>query len=230
MTELVVGDLTLTVERSARRKTVGLTVERDGSLVVRAPQDADTDELAKLVRSREVWIYGKLAEKEALLRAWRPKEYVPGEGFLYLGRRYRLRLIDPTDKSAPSLQLADSWFELRRDRQFAAKEFFESWYRARGQEWLAQRVRRFLDRLGIEPAPINVQDLGFRWGSCGVRSLNFHWRTMTLPPRIIDYVIVHELAHILEPHHDDAFWERVARVLPDYEERRSWLAMHGADA
>lgn len=229
MTEqLVVGDLTLAVRRSDRRRTVGLTVERNGSLTVQAPPDAAEDELTRLVRSREVWIYTKLAEKEMLLRAWQPKEFVPGEGFMFLGRRYRLRLID--DPTAPPLQFSGGWFELQRALQASGAEVFAGWYARRGRSWLKSRVKRYVDRVGVAPGPVEVRDLGYRWGSCGVRRVHFHWRVMTLPPRIIDYVIVHELAHMAEPHHKPAFWERVRQAMPDYEERRGWLALHGGDA
>lgn len=107
---------------------------------------------------------------------------------------------------------------------------FAEWYAKRGREWLPSRTKRFVERVGVTPGPVEVRDLGYRWGSCGVRRLHFHWRVMSLPPRIIDYVIVHELAHMVEPHHKPAFWERVQQAMPDYEERRSWLALHGADA
>lgn len=229
MTEqLVLGDLTLVVRRSDRRNTVGLTVERDGSLVVRAPSDIEEDELARMVRGREIWIFTKLSEREMLLRAWRPKEYVPGEGFMYLGRRYRLRLTD--DPDAPALHFRSGWFDLQRDLQPAGADVFAAWYARRGREWLPSRVKRFDNRVGVKPGPVEVRDLGYRWGSCGLRRLHFHWRVMTLPPRIIDYVIVHELAHMAEPHHKEAFWERVRQAMPDFEERRRWLALHGGDA
>ena len=224
---LTVGSLTLTVRRSDRRATIGLTVERDGSLTLRAPTDTDDEELTRLVRRREVWIYSKLAEKEMLLRAWRPKQYVPGEAFIYLGRRYRLRLVD--DPSAPDLRFTAGWFEMRRDAVQRGDEVFARWYAERARVWLPPRARRHGVRAGVVAKPLEVRDLGFRWGSCGVRRLHFHWRVMALPPRIIDYVLVHEIAHIAEPHHKAAFWERVRQMMPDFEQRRAWLALHGAD-
>lgn len=72
-----------------------------------------------------------------------------------------------------------------------------------------------------------MQELGYRWGSCGEQALNFHWRTLQLPPRIIDYVVLHELVHVLEPRHDSAFWQKVERAMPDYGARKEWLAEHG---
>lgn len=223
------GNLALDLRRSDRRATVGISVERDGSLVVRAPSGADRDLILKVVGSREQWIHTKLAEKEMLLVAWRPKEFVPGEGFAYLGRHYRLRFVDAEQRDQPPLRLVGGWFELRREERDRAGEHFAQWYAVRGRQWLGPRIEGWLARAGVEPGPIDVRDLGFRWGSCGVRSLNFHWRVMTLPPTSIDYVIAHELAHVVEPRHSREFWRRLARLMPQYEARRHWLAHHGGD-
>jgi predicted metal-dependent hydrolase len=96
---------------------------------------------------------------------------------------------------------------------------------------LAARVAREAARTHVQPGPVAVQDLGFRWGSCGKgRRLYFHWQSILLPPRIIDYIVVHELVHLREPHHTPAFWRAVERALPDWEARRRWLAEHGREA
>lgn len=82
----------------------------------------------------------------------------------------------------------------------------------------------------VAPAGVKVQELGYRWGSCGKGDwLYFHWKAILLPARIAEYVLVHELAHLHEPHHTPAFWRRVERVMPDYAQRKAWLAEHGMD-
>jgi predicted metal-dependent hydrolase len=80
----------------------------------------------------------------------------------------------------------------------------------------------------VEPKGLTVQDLGHRWGSCGKhQKLYFHWRVIMLPAKYAEYVVVHELAHLHEPHHTPAFWKRVERVMPDFEHRKTWLAENG---
>jgi predicted metal-dependent hydrolase len=82
--------------------------------------------------------------------------------------------------------------------------------------------------MGLKPKGIDVRDLGFRWGSCGrAGSVSFHWAAILLPASVVDYVIVDELAHLAEPNHTPEFWRRVGRALPDYEQRKTWLAEHG---
>ncbi len=83
--------------------------------------------------------------------------------------------------------------------------------------------------MGIEPKGIEVRDLGFRWGSCGKKgTLNFHWASILLPASIVEYIVVHELAHLVEPNHTPEFWLALERAMPDYEQRKNWLAENGA--
>lgn len=226
MTEtLVVDDLSFEVRRSPRRKTVGLTVDRDGTLHLAAPPDADRALLQRIVREKQFWLYAKLAEKETRQRELPAKEYVNGEGFPYLGRRYRLMLVDGQDRP---LKLEAGRFRLRRAEAPHGRRHFVRWYSEHGQAWLARRVPPWARRIGVEPAGVGVRDLGYRWGSCGKRgTVYFHWVAMQAPPSIVDYVIVHELVHLLEAHHTPRFWRRVERALPDYERRKQWLAERG---
>jgi hypothetical protein len=86
-------------------------------------------------------------------------------------------------------------------------------------------VDRFRGRIGVEPSDVLVRDLGHRWGSCGKGDkLYFHWRSILLPPSIVEYIVVHELVHLHEPHHTPAFWTRVERAMPDFAKRKQWLA------
>jgi hypothetical protein len=227
MSTLQVDELSLEVRRSQRRRTLGLTVDRDGELVLAAPTTVDEATLRAFVREKRYWIYQKLTEKAELRRPVPVKEFVEGEGFLYLGRSYRLQFV--ADQDQP-LKLVNGRFRLRRDQLPQARATFIRWYGDRGQQWLASKVRAYADRMEVAPAQVRVQDLGYRWGSCGKRAtVYFHWKTILLPRPIVEYVVVHELAHLHEPHHTPAFWQRVARVLPDYERRKRWLAEHGLE-
>jgi predicted metal-dependent hydrolase len=224
-TTMQVDDLHFIVRHSLRRKTMQITVERDGDLVLSVPPGTDHELLQAFVREKRFWIYTKLAEKDRLQRQVPRKQFVGGEGFLYLGRSYRLKLVDEQD--AP-LKLAAGRFCLRRDALPNAREHFVRWYGERARVWLSGRVEEHRARMEVAPAGVRVQDLGYRWGSCGKGDwLYFHWKTILLPARIAEYVVVHEIAHLHEPHHTAAFWLRVERVMPDYAHRKAWLAEHG---
>jgi predicted metal-dependent hydrolase len=225
MTQFTVDELCLELRRSPRRSTVQVTVDRFGELVLSAPEQCDTGVLERFVREKRFWIYTKLAQKEAQRPSRVRKEFVNGEGFPYLGRSYRLLLVD--EQELP-LKLMNSRFQLDRSELRRARSHFVDWYALRGREWLEQRVGRWVPRIGRAPRDIRVQDLGFRWGSCGSGgNLNLHWATVVLPPPIIDYILVHELVHLREPRHTPEFWLRLGRVLPDYESKKRWLAQNG---
>ena len=227
---LTVDGLTYELRRSDHRKTLGITVDRDGSLILIAPEDSSRETITQTVRKKGLWVHTKLAEKRILFRPKAPKEYVTGEGFYHLGRSYRLLLVDaPEDHAAaPALRLRRGRFELRRDERPRAGEHFVAWYVRNGRPWIERRVDLLTDRIGASPAAVDVRELGYRWGSCGPRgNLNFHWRVVCLPPRIVEYVVVHELVHLVEPHHGTEFWRRVERVIPDYAARKRWLAENG---
>lgn len=224
---LQVDDLTIAVRESAQRRTLQLTVERDQSLVLTTPPDTNPQRLEAFVRRKQPWIYKKLAEKALMQKQIRIKRYVQGEGFLYLGRHHRLNLVE--DQETP-LKWLNGRFHLRQDARPEARRHFIRWYSERGKQWLWQRVNTFSARLEVKPAGIKVQDLGYRWGSCGKgETLYFHWKTILLPARIAEYVVVHELVHLHEPNHSEEFWLRLERAMPDYETRKLWLAEHGMD-
>lgn len=226
-TLLRVDDLQLTLRRSARRRTMQITVERDGALVLTAPPDADEARLRAFVQQKRFWIYSRLAEKDRLPAPLPRKEFVGGEGFAYLGRSYRLKLVEAQDVA---LKLAAGRFCLRHDAVARAREHFIRWYGEHARVWLGSRVGEYRSRMEVAPAGVRVQDLGYRWGSCGKGDwLYFHWKTILLPAHIAEYVVVHEIAHLHEPHHTPAFWLRVERAMPDYARRKDWLAEHGIE-
>lgn len=232
-TVLTVGDLSLQLKPSSRRKTIEITVERNGDLVLSTPPGVEEAQLQAFVLEKRFWIYTKLAEKDRLQKTVPAKSFVDGEGFLYLGRSYRLKLVDPVNAQDVPLKLLNGRWVLRRDAVDtvdAARSHLIHWYSAKAKRWLWSKVQDYLARMEVAPVGVKVQDLGFRWGSCGKGDwLYFHWKTILLPPRIAEYVVVHELAHLHEPHHTPEFWQRVERAMPDYERRKIWLAEHGAE-
>ena len=225
MEALTVDELTFEVRRSRRRKTVEITLDRGGELIIAAPPDAGRELLEGFVREKRFWLYTKMAEKQSRLQPLAAKEFVSGEGFPYLGRSYRLLLVEGQDVP---LKLEAGRFKLRRSIAPQARAHFVNWYTEHAQTWLRRRVKDWARRMGVAPAGVEVRDLGFRWGSCGrAGNVNFHWATILLPISLVDYVIVHELAHLIEPNHTPEFWQRVGRALPEYEQRKNWLAEHG---
>ncbi|MBZ0116160.1 MAG: M48 family metallopeptidase [Sandaracinaceae bacterium] len=225
---LTIDELTFELRRTKDRKTVQITVDRGGELILTAPERCPVRTMEDFVREKRFWIYTKLAEKEAFRAAVPKKQLVTGEGFPYLGRSYRLLIVK---SQAEPLKLEHGRFKLRKADVAHGREHLIAWYVEHATPWLETRVERFARRVGAQPTSVTAQDLGYRWGSCGKGGkLFFHWRSILLPPRIVEYIVVHELVHLLEPHHTPAFWTRVERAMPDCAQRKQWLAEHAAFA
>ena len=112
---------------------------------------------------------------------------------------------------------------------YVAREHFINFYREKGKEHIPTRVAYFKEKLGVEPKTIRVMDLKNRWASQSKKGVNFHWKIMLAPMTIIDYIIVHELSHIHVQEHSPKFWEHVESVMPNYEEKKNWLKINGAN-
>jgi predicted metal-dependent hydrolase len=227
MSTLKVNDLCFEVRRSQQRRALEITVDRGGELILSAPPDVADVTLRDFVQRKRMWVYKQLARKEALSRTTQPKVFVEGEDFTYLGRTYRLRLVDECDVA---VKLQGGRFVMPKALASTGREHLIRWYCERARPWLWAKVQDYASRMEVTPAGIRVQDLGYRWGSCGKGALlYFHWKTILLPARIAEYVVVHEMAHLLEQHHTPEFWRRVERAMPDYERRKVWLAVRGME-
>ncbi len=133
--------------------------------------------------------------------------------------------------------IVQKWFETERIRRQKAERpprdyeqnpALEAQYRKEARRRITERAAYFAEKMGVDYGRIAIKAAKTRWGSCSARgNLNFHWKLILMPPAILDYVVVHELAHRIEMNHSPRFWTQVERILPDYRERRRWLKENG---
>jgi hypothetical protein len=215
----------------SKRSTADVIIEPDGSVVVRAPEWVDDARIDQIVAEKRYWILKNLAEWRELNAARVQREYRTGEGFLFLGRSYRLALVSGQEQP---LVLTDEWFSMRREivdggDVEAAREAFRDFYVAEGTTRVRERVAHFALRAGVTAGTVEVRELGSRWASCSASGdLAFHWKCVMAPLSIMDYIVVHELCHLRHRDHTDAFWNEVDKLLPDSRERKEWLRRNGA--
>lgn len=218
--------LSYEIRRSVKRKNVTITVERDRSVVVHAPVDTPEEKLRELVDSKRQWLFEKLNDdqKYQILPHAPGKELVNGESALYLGRAYRIELAD----SANDRIRFSSKFLIPRSHASERKRVLREWYVERAKEKILPRVEMHAKNLGVTYEQAKITDSRFRWGSCTPgNNLNFNWRLIKAPMFTIDYVIVHELAHLIEANHTPRFWNVVSAQLPAMDRARNWLREHG---
>lgn len=218
---LHIGDMDFEVRRSTRRKTLGLTVDRAGELVVHAPDGTTKADLERWVESKLLWVHRKLLLKEEQAGLSHQLEFISGEAISYLGRNYRLKVVDCQEQP---LCFDGQWFLLRRRDRGGAVEHFRQWFVDTGTPWVQKRVKAWEPKTGTSPSRVIVEDLGYRWGSCGKNEvLYFNWRLLQLPVRLVDYVLVHEMIHLIERNHTEGFWRALERVLPDWRIRKDQI-------
>jgi predicted metal-dependent hydrolase len=207
----------------SKRKTLALIVKPDGSLIVRVPLRASERSIREFIQKNASWVEKKQAEARAALPI-SPKEYAPGELFLYLGNLYSLELVNGQRKP---LLLQDN-FKLAQSALGDARQAFECWYREQAKRIIHERVEFYACRYDFRYKKIGITAARTRWGSCSAdSSLNFSWRLILAPIDAIDYVVVHELVHTIIHDHSKRFWKKVEEILPDYQERRKWLRRNG---
>ena len=229
-------DLAYTVMRSDRR-SLGLTIERNGVIVVRVPHGSTRYEIERFVSEKGIWIQQKLNEKELVNREGPKREFVNGQGFLYLGRSYRLRYVNRSQGSkvqgpvnGRALRLRHGYFDLDEREEQNARSHFVSWYTRSTEEMLRKRIPRYDKRVGVEVEKVRVTNLGHRWASHSRNgAINFNWRSVMTPIWVLDYILVHEMVHMIERKHSIRFWQLISRVIPDYEEHVRWLRENGPE-
>ncbi len=213
------------------RKTTDIIIERNGTVVVRPPKSLSPEHVDAVVESKRFWIYRNLAEWRDLNATAVVREWVNGETFLYLGRSYRLSIVEgqPQPLKLEHGRFCLSRILIEKHGPVAAKKAFEIYYAQRAFLRIRDRVAYFAPKVGVKPSGLNVRDIGYQWGNCApTGKLTFHWKCMMATPKVIDYLVVHELCHMRHANHTDAFWNEVDKVMPDYEERKGWLRRYGA--
>lgn len=201
----------------SRRKTLSLTVDGDGNVIVKAPIGCPDKTIAEFAQKHSDWINehkkrsADIREKYAFSGTFplmgREIPIVCGSGFLFTGDKLEI----PEGR-----EIGDITAQL------------EYIYRRAAQGYLPQRVEFFSRIMGVSPSSVRISGAEKRWGSCSGRgTINFSWRLAAASPELMDYVVVHELAHLSEMNHSPRFWAIVAAVLPDHREREKQLAEVG---
>lgn len=223
------GETTIEYHLSyAARKTLAISVHPDLRVTVVAPHDTALDAIQAKVRQRANWIVRQQREFELYLPHIPPRQYISGETHRYLGKQYRLRVIEAAD--AEWVKLERGYLQVRTvDKSDTARirELVDGWYLRQARRVFRERLRDLLPRfgrLGLPEFDLQIKTLEARWGSCtesGTITLNL--KLMQVPKPYIDYVIVHELCHLVEHNHSKRFYLLLDRVMPDWRDRRQRL-------
>jgi hypothetical protein len=221
-------ELNYTVVRSKKRKkTLSLQVRANGTAVIYAPHRTPITEIDKFMREKERWLWRKVSENLERQEEIKAKKYVTGEIFFFLGEPYPLK-IEADSPGCDKLAFLCGQFVLASDKVSRGREVFIDWYKKSAQRYIGERVDYFSQALKLIPGGIKISNARSRWGSCSQDNhLHFSWRLIMAPCPVIDYLVVHELAHIQEKNHSGLFWGLVGNTIIDYKKQRIWLKDNG---
>ena len=207
----------------SRRRTIELTITEDARLVVRAPLRTPLHLIHGVIDKKQEWILRKIREAGSR-PALPPREFRDGERFLFLGKAYELKI---SRHMARPVELGDQLF-ISSLALPEAQRALEEWYRGNAAKHMRGRCAYYARLIGRSPKLVRISNAAKRWGSCSPKgNLNFSWRLMMAPPEVIDYLVVHEMAHLEVLNHSTSFWDRVALMMPDYRVHKKWLRENG---
>jgi predicted metal-dependent hydrolase len=211
--------------RYSNRKTLGITVERDRRVVVRAPHHVSPETIERVVLTKQQWIREKLHHTQKYPAVRPTKEFVSGESLLYMGVQYRLSVVDEDIEGI----CFEQEFIISRKNRAEAHELFKAWYMNQATSIIKPLAFQYAERLGVQFSECKVSEMKYRWGSCTPKdNIIFNWRIVKAPLYVIHYLVVHELAHLLEGNHSRRFWTIVSLQAPQYQKAKEWLKNHGA--
>ena len=219
-------DLAYEIKRSSKRHKLTISVERDCSVIVHAPIETSLEVIEATVQEKRQWIYEKTGHAQKYKKLPHPpgKELVNGETAPYLGKNYQIELVN---EQYAGVQF-DEKFLISKSQVAKRKETLRDWYITKAKEKILPKVDRHAQELGVNYSNAKIVDSRYRWGSCTVKNnINLNWRLIKAPMFVIDYMIVHELAHLIEPNHTPRFWNIVRTKVPTMEKAKLWLKEHG---
>ncbi|WP_438297768.1 M48 family metallopeptidase [Sporosarcina sp. FA15] len=194
------------------RKKLAIQIDSFGFITVKAPNDTSKEMIVSAIESKGKRILEKIHEIEVAREAPKAREYHAQGKFLYLGKdRFLHELIDSSELNEEVL-----------------KRNLKKFYIASCRTIIEERIKIYQKQLKVKPKIIEIVESRAKWGSCSSdKKLTFNYRLAMAPVEVIDYVIIHELCHILHMNHDRSFWRRVGSIMPDYKEKEEYLARHG---
>jgi predicted metal-dependent hydrolase len=206
-------------------KNINLRVKRDGTVHLTVPMATSEEFINRFIESKKDWIESKLNYFNERYKETDSVEIVSGESVRYLGNSYKLKVIQDLNEG---LKLCDEYIEIHvNDKNDITRkqEILHKWYVERAKDKFLELVNKYEEVLNEQVNGIRIKTMKTRWGSCNVRTknINLNLELIKKPQECIEYVVLHELAHLKHPNHSKQFWEYVGMHMPDWKLRKKKL-------
>ncbi len=208
------------IKRTSRRRTISLEVKEDFVQII-VPNTLSEKEIESIILKKTKWIRNKLLLQKSK-PAYEAKEFISGELFSYLGKNYRLKIIE---SKLSLVELKENRiYVYKKNKGRSVHDLLMNWYKEQALKLFEKKINKFSKVMGVTPRSISIRTYSKRWGSCSSKGdISFNWRILMAPNSIIDYVIVHELCHLIHHDHSPRYWKTVKSFYPDYKEKVEWL-------
>lgn len=227
--KITVGDETLEfrVEYGNGQK-MSIQMDAFGCVVVKAPKGTSEEVILKGMSAHAVQLINKVKAIETRKQAPKDKVYLEGEMFLYLGKEYPIAIT--VDETIPQNEVDFDGKYLKilskSDEEQIIKDSLKRFYIRTCKKLIQKRIAHFQSEFQVKPRSVDIVEFKNNWGTCNTeRKLTFNYRLIMAPEEIIDYIVVHEMCHLVHMNHERSFWRLVGKILPDYEKRQNWLAI-----
>jgi len=228
---LIVGELKIPYELiTSKRKSIGIKVSNEKGVEVRTPKNISKKLLEDVLTSRAPWIQKKIKDVKAKANLKPAHTFKSGEYIPLLGQKYRLHVDKVIEKNEECVKMDESkiYVSVRQEDAPYIKENLIKWYKLIAEQILTKKTIYYSNEMDVSFEKVRINSPSRRWGSCGSNgNINYNWRIILAPVQIIDYLVVHELAHRKEMNHSGKFYAIVSAVLPDYATSQKWLKDNG---
>jgi len=229
----MIVDFEYTVVRRPKRRTAAITVScKDNAVTVIVPAFVSDEQVRQLVTDKSGWIRNKLKFNEEEREKYQPKQFVDGEELNYLGKPCRLQIEHGNhngvtlDEGILHVHILPTLTAEKRKQHIADQ--LTHWYKQKALEEIQKCVHRFNQKLGVTVNDIKIKSYKSRWGTCNNKGvLSFNWQIIMAPSPLVDYIVVHELCHLVHMNHSKRFWRLVGSMIIDYQIRKDWLKAIG---
>lgn len=223
------NEIEYTVERR-KRKTLAIHIESCGAIQVYAPLNCSESYISNVVKEKGSWILRKLEVLRESNNLNKYNKIAHGEEILFLGKSYILNILVDRELRRPKVEIHDEIIivKIREKDESIISEIIERWYKKKALDTIEERILHYSHFYEVKPTLVKIKSAKRRWGSCSSKgNLNFNWKCIFLPLELLDYIVVHEMCHLLHLDHSKNFWKCVDGILPDYKKRDTGLKKFG---
>lgn len=218
-----------------KRKKIILSIDPSGFVKLKAPRGTEEARLVQAIEDKAPWILEQLAriqQKSGIFEQPQEKRFMEGESFLYLGQAYPIEIQETPglEKSKVSFNGKVLSIAVATADEAAIRAALLKFYNRECRQLILKRIAYYQSQFKVKPSSVEIKDTPSKWGLCSSdRKIVFNWKLIMAPLEVLDYVVVHEMCHLVHMNHDRSFWRLVGKILPDHETRTQWLARNGAE-